>query len=388
MLKTYSIDYDAVYTNSYDWQIYKNINDPYIALYDENGSEKMGTMAKGIYIYNLLPGWTADCDISVDGKKVLSTSLNMQTVLPVTHSTSKSSMIVNIYENGNQIDQFECPGGNFSLINKLEYLKNKYPSLINFTSSTYHIEFQTPIKIRRYDTKPVCGARKSYLYVNREYNYINYDNYDIYIYYYLEKAAIYNNTLCLVTETYKPTTGFETINDDGVHFKYENNTDRIIPLCYTLVVESTVTNIHVDKRVYPTLSFNYQQSSYNLVTYNSVNIKPIIRTLDKTEPLSYTLEGSLPEGLSLNSENGIISGKAVVTGEYNVTVTASNSYTSKSFNLLLNVTNVDENGNTDCTDCSNCIDCINCVNCEYCYKCVDCDSCHNCKYCTNCINVQ
>lgn len=384
MLKTYSLDYDAVYNKIWDGQIYYNINDPYIARFGQNNVLQWGWMMKGIYLYNLLPNWTVECDISVDGKEVLSTALNMRTVIPVTQSFSNSSITVNIYENGSKIDQFDCPGN--TLVDKLNYLKNNYPSEINFTSSTYHIEFQTPIKVREYGANPVGPYYENYLYVNREHNYINSNNHDIYIKNLEKDVGIYNNTLCLVDQGYTPTSGFETINDDGVHFKYENNTDRIIPLCYTLRVESTVTNIHVDKRVYPTLSFNYQQSNYNLVTYHSVNIEPNIKTLDTTEPLSYTLEGSLPEGLFLNSENGIISGKAVVTGEYNVTVTASNSYTSKSFNLLLNVT--DENGNMDCIDCSNCIDCINCVNCVNCYKCVDCDSCHNCKYCTNCINVK
>lgn len=83
------------------------------------------------------------------------------------------------------------------------------------------------------------------------------ENIDIYISYSLKNIAIYNNTLCLVDYGYKESTGFDTVDDDGVHIKYENNTDRIVPLGYTLMVDSTVTNINVDKRVYPTLYLCY-----------------------------------------------------------------------------------------------------------------------------------
>ena len=59
---------------------------------------------------------------------------------------------------------------------------------------------------------------------------------------------------------------------------------------------------------------------------------------DGTEPIAWSVSGSLPAGLSLNASTGKITGTPTAQGTYNFTVTAANAYgsDSKEFTLTIN----------------------------------------------------
>lgn len=66
-------------------------------------------------------------------------------------------------------------------------------------------------------------------------------------------------------------------------------------------------------------------------------------TATGTGPITWAVsDGSLPEGLTLSTENGIISGKPVTAGDFTFTLTAANARGEDSRKFTLKITESDD----------------------------------------------
>lgn len=318
MLKTYEIEYNVV-----DGEYITNVNDPYIVPHKGDA----GILHDGILIYNLLKDYTIECEIRTNAD-----NFNCDKWLQMYDDKSEQSVIPisEDYENYlgylNGKKSIKYFYGN--IIEKFNTFKNIYNKDFNFISSNYHIEFKTPIKQYNYSNVYLMGETGLYMCFD--------SNIDLYLIMNNEYMNLYNNTLCLVGSG-NPSiynSKYQTFTENSVNIKYENNTDKIVPIQYIMKdFDPSITKIHVKKRVYPTLYFNYESPVFDLILNDQIYIEPVTKTID-TDPVTYTIEGTLPAGLHFDEETGIIFGVYTGSEDRSVKVTASNSYTSKSCELF------------------------------------------------------
>lgn len=150
---------------------------------------------------------------------------------------------------------------------------------------------------------------------------------------------MYNNILTVNTtqsfqpnlspDSYRVDNSYKTIDNGTVNIHYENTTDRAIPiaLLYTNPNEN-INKIYVSRTITPLLQINYDTNSFTVPVGYSFNTTPAIMG---SGDLTITYTGNLPNGLTLNSNTGVISGIPTTIGNYSITVTISNnSFTSQS----------------------------------------------------------